>query len=223
VNRELDKVKVVRIIARLNIGGPAIQAITLTECLGQNEFTSYLISGKISEEEGDMLPYALKRNVHPVIFPELGREISSMNDVVAFLKLVQLLRKVKPHIVHTHTAKAGTLGRLAAWVARVPVTVHTFHGHVFSGYFGWGKTKVYILIERVLAFLSDRILVLSAHQRQELVDVYRIAPSHKFQIVPLGFNLEPFLSLSEATDRTPNVEKEPSPLTYRAYWSFSRN
>jgi len=212
VNRELDKVKVVRIIARLNIGGPAIQAITLTECLGQDEFTSYLISGKISEEEGDMLPYALERNVRPVIFPELGREISSMNDVVAFVKLVQFLRKVQPHIVHTHTAKAGTLGRLAAWVARVPIKVHTFHGHVFSGYFGWGKTKVYILIERVLALLSDRILVLSEHQRQELVDVYQIAPSHKFKIVPLGFDLEPFFSLSEATGKTPNVEKERFPL-----------
>lgn len=212
MNRELDKVKVVRIIARLNIGGPALQAITLTESLCQEEFTSYLISGKISEEEGDMLPYALERNVCPVIFPELGREISSMNDVVAFVKLVQFLRKVQPHIVHTHTAKAGTLGRLAAWVARVPIKVHTFHGHVFLGYFGWAKTKVYILIERVLAFLSDRILVLSEHQRQELVDVYRIAPSHKFQIVPLGFDLEPFFSLSEATDRTPNAEKERSPL-----------
>jgi glycosyltransferase involved in cell wall biosynthesis len=212
VNREFEKAKVVRIIARLNIGGPAIQAVMLTECLASEEFTSFLISGKIGEMEGDMLPDALERNIHPIIFPELGREISSFNDVVVFFKLVKFLRKVRPHIVHTHTAKAGTLGRLAAWVARVPVKVHTFHGHVFSGYFGWGKTKVYILIERVLALLSDRILVLSEHQRQELVDVYRIAPSHKFQIVPLGFNLEPFFSLSEATGGTPNVEKEPSPL-----------
>jgi len=203
VNRELDKVKVVRVIARLNIGGPAIQAITLTECLGQDEFTSYLISGKISEEEGDMMSYAWKRNVHPIIFQELGREISSMNDVVAFVKLVQFLRNVQPHIVHTHTAKAGTLGRLAAWFARVPIKIHTFHGHVFSGYFGWGKTKFYILIEQVLAFLSDRILVLSEHQRQELVDVYRIASNHKFQIVPLGFDLEPFFALSGAT---PNIQ-----------------
>jgi len=202
VNREFEKAKVVRIIARLNIGGPAIQAVMLTECLAPEEFTSFLISGQISEKEGDMLPYALERNVHPVIFPELGREISSVNDVVVFFKLVKFLRKVRLHIVHTHTAKAGTLGRLAAWVARVPIKVHTFHGHVFSGYFGWGKTKVYILIERVLAFLSDRILVLSEHQRQELVDVYRIAPSHKFQIVPLGFDLEPFFALSGATQNT---------------------
>lgn len=199
MSSEIDKVKVVRIIARLNIGGPAIQAILLTECLGSEGFTSYLIAGNISKNEGDMMPYAVARNVHPIMVPELGREISGMKDVVAFVKLVKFLRKVRPHVVHTHTAKAGTLGRVAAWVARVPIKVHTFHGHVFSGYFGWGKTKLFILIERVLAFLSDCILVLSDHQRQELVDVFRIAPNHKFQVVPLGFDLEPFLYLPGST------------------------
>ncbi len=212
MNRELGKIKVVRIIARLNIGGPAIQAIMLTECLASEEFASYLIAGKISEKEGDMIPYALERNVYPIIVPELGRDISGLNDVVAFIKLVKFLRKIQPHIVHTHTAKAGSLGRLAAFVARVPIKIHTFHGHVFSGYFGWGKTKVFILIERVLAILSDRILVLSGRQRQELVDVYRIAPSHKFQIVPLGFDLEPFFSLSGGTNRTQTVQDDLSLL-----------
>jgi len=212
VDREIAKAKVVRIIARLNIGGPAIHTIMLTECLAPEEFTSYLISGKISENEGDMLPYALEHHVYPVIFPELGQEISGMNDVVAFLKLVRFLRKVQPHIVHTHTAKAGTLGRLAAYVARVPIKIHTFHGHVFSGYFNWLKTKVFIQIERVLAFLSDRILVLSEHQRKELTDVYRIAPSHKFQIVPLGFELEPFLSLTHGTNNTQNDQDDLAPL-----------
>ncbi len=212
MKKELDKVNVVRIIARLNIGGPAIQAIMLTEYLAPEEFTSYLIAGKISENEGDMLPYALERNVHPVIFPELGRDISGMNDVVAFFKLVNFFRKTQPHIVHTHTAKAGTLGRLAAFVARVPIRIHTFHGHVFFGYFSRGKTKIFILIERVLAFLSDKIIVLSEHQRRELVEVYRIAPHHKFQIVPLGFELEPFLPLSCGTNNTQHVQDDLPPL-----------
>jgi len=100
VNREFEKAKVVRIIARLNIGGPAIQAVMLTECLAPEEFTSFLISGKISEMEGDMLPYALERNVHPIIFPELGREISSFNDVVVLFKLIKFLIKVQPHNVY---------------------------------------------------------------------------------------------------------------------------
>lgn len=212
MNTELDKVKVVRIIGRLNIGGPAIQAIILTECLEKDGFNSCLISGNIGENEGDMMPYALERNIYPIIFPNLGREISCVNDMVAFFKLVKFLKKAKPHIVHTHTAKAGTLGRLAAFVAGVPIKIHTFHGHVFSGYFHWSKNRVFILIERVLAFLSDRIIVLSEHQRRELNEVYRIAPNHKFQIVPLGFELEPFLSLPSEKTGTHNIEAELSPL-----------
>lgn len=195
MRKYFGKIKVVRIIARLNIGGPAIQAITLTENLSTKQFTSFLVTGKIGEKEGDMLPYAKERNVYPIIFPELGREISSIKDVVVFFKLLKFLRATRPHIVHTHTAKAGTLGRLAAFVARVPIKIHTFHGHVFAGYFSWGKSKVFIIIERILAMLSDRLLVLSKRQYEELVDVYRIAPSHKFQIVPLGFDLESFLAL----------------------------
>ena len=208
----IDKVKVVRIIARLNIGGPAIQAILLTEGLGLEGFTSYLIAGNISGNEGDMMPYALARNVHPIMVPELGREISGIKDVVAFVKLVKFLRKVRPHIVHTHTAKAGALGRMAAWVAKVPVKVHTFHGHVFSGYFGRVQTKFFILIERALAFLSDCIFVLSDHQRQELVDVFRIAPNHKFQVVSLGFDLEPFFYLSDNTKKFHQGTTDPPPV-----------
>ena len=108
MSSEIDKVKVVRIIARLNIGGPAIQAILLTECLGSEGFTSYLIAGNISKNEGDMMPYAVARNVHPIMVPELGREISGMKDVVAVVKLVKFLRKVRIQIVLFPHSKVGS-------------------------------------------------------------------------------------------------------------------
>lgn len=189
------KVRIVRIIARLNVGGPALQTILLTRGLDTNRFSSRLVTGSVSIGEGDMTPYALEQEVHPVILPELGREISVFKDLLVFWKLVKILKLLQPHIVHTHTAKAGTLGRLAAWVAEVPVKIHTFHGHVFEGYFQPAQARVFIWIERALALITDRLVVLSERQRKDLVETYRIAPRKKFQIVPLGFDLTSFVAL----------------------------
>lgn len=186
-------VKIVRILGRLNIGGPAIHAVLLTEGLNDRQFHSILVTGTVGKSEGDMAYFAQQHGVHPLIVPELGREISWLEDIVALWKLYKILVRERPDIVHTHTAKAGTLGRIAAVLARVPIRIHTFHGHVFDGYFGRLKTKLFILIERILAVVTTRILAISQEQLLDLSIRYGIAPREKFRVVPLGFDLSPFL------------------------------
>lgn len=189
-------IKVVRIIARLNVGGPAIHAIMLTRELENASFSSTLITGVVGKGEGDITPEAYGQGVQPVVIPELGREIVWKDDARAFWKLLVTIRAIKPDIVHTHTAKAGFLGRIAALLAGVPVKVHTFHGHVFHGYFGPIKTKLFLLLERWLARITDRLIVVSESQRQELIHRYRLAGAAKIQVIPLGFDLSPFEKLA---------------------------
>src|SRR5437867_3437250 len=143
-----ETIRVLRIIARLNVGGPAIHTVLLTAGLNDGRFRSLLVTGTPDEQEGDMSYYARQLGVEPTFVPELGRELSWRDDLVAFQRLVGLIRSFRPHIVHTHTAKAGAVGRLAALVAGVPIRVHTFHGHVFRGYFSPLKTRVFLVIER---------------------------------------------------------------------------
>jgi len=184
-------VRIVRILSRLNIGGPALHAILLTEALNDAEFQSILIAGSVGTLEGDMSYLANRHGVKPLIIPELGREISWWDDLIAFGKLLRILIQERPQIVHTHTAKAGTLGRIAATLARVPVTIHTFHGHIFHGYFSWPKTKIFILIERLLGALTSKIIAISQVQLDELSNRYQIAPRSKFVVVPIGLDLAP--------------------------------
>jgi len=191
----MKKFKVARVIARLNIGGPAIHVTLLTAKQDPARFKSWLIAGSIGQSEGDMGYYAQQHGVIPIVIPELGRSISPFADLSVLIKLWRTFRRLRPDIVHTHTAKAGTVGRLAARLARVPVVLHTFHGHVFHGYFNPAVSKVFQLIERVMARISDRIIVLSPKLRDELLR-YRIAPVDKIEIIPLGLDLEPLLSLT---------------------------
>ncbi|MDD5136744.1 MAG: glycosyltransferase, partial [Candidatus Omnitrophica bacterium] len=186
------KIKVVRIITRLNIGGPAIHTILLAEGLDKDIFETYFVAGKPDASEGDMSWLAKRKNVKVDYIPEMGREISS-RDLPALIKLVKLLMRIKPDIVHTHTAKAGTLGRLAAIIAGVPVKIHTFHGHVFDGYFNPVKTKVFLIIERFLAIFTDKVIVVSKSVRDEIVNGLRIVPDKKSIVIKLGFELERFL------------------------------
>src|SRR5258706_11547792 len=143
-------IKLLRIIARLNIGGPAVHVALLTAGINDAAFRSVLVAGQIGSQEGDMAYFAHERGVEPVIIPELGREISPLTDLITLWALIRLIRKERPHIVHTHTAKAGFLGRLAAWLCGVPVIIHTFHGHAFHGYFGAPTTQVFIWLERLM-------------------------------------------------------------------------
>jgi len=187
------RIRVMRVIARLNTGGPAIHAILLTAGLDPARFESTLVTGVEAAYEGNMLDLAARKGVQPLVIPQLGREISPLKDWRTLIKLYHLFRDRRPHIVHTHTAKAGTVGRMAARLAGVPVVVHTFHGHVFHDYFGPLQTRVFIGIERFLACLSERIVTVSEGQRRELA-AYGVASLDKIAVVPLGFELDALLN-----------------------------
>lgn len=199
-----QKTKVFRLIARLNTGGPARHVVWLTAGLPENEFKTVLVCGSVPPGEGDMSYFAAENGVEPFIIPEMSRELSP-KDVVSLWKIYRKLLREKPAIVHTHTAKAGTLGRAAGFLYRWltfktligkprPVRfVHTYHGHVFHSYYGAGKTYFFLTVERLLAWLAtDRILVLSEQQRREIHEDFGVGSKNQFRIVPLGIDLAPF-------------------------------
>jgi glycosyltransferase involved in cell wall biosynthesis len=188
--------RVLRILNRLIIGGPAKNAIYLTKYM-QPEFETMLVTGghDVNEEGANFL--ATENGVEPYCIPEMQRNISFNNDWIAFQKLKKIIKEFKPDIVHTHAAKSGALGRMAAKQCRVPVIVHTFHGHVFHSYFDSLKTKAFITAERQLAKFSDAIVAISNIQEKELVDDFKIAPKSKFRVIPLGLDLDIFLTDQE--------------------------
>ncbi len=192
-------IRILRIIARLNIGGPAIQAITLSGELNDGEYQTLLVCGKISPDEGDMAYLAKEKGVRPHIVSTMGREISFINDFKTFFRLRKIIKHFKPHLIHTHTAKAGLLGRLAALSINMSVSrmnkirlVHTFHGHIFYGYFNRFKTLTFILFERFLARFTDRTIVVSQLQKIDICRKYGIAGEGRVRIISLGFDLSGF-------------------------------
>lgn len=144
--------------------------------------------------------YANAHSVTPHFIPELKRELNLLNDLRAFIKIYELIKKENPDIIHTHTAKAGALGRLAAAIHnllrpnRKIRIVHTFHGHILEGYFGRIKTRIFILIERLLAIFSDRIITLSGSVKREILS-FGIGDENKVEVIPLGFELDNFLRI----------------------------
>ncbi len=187
-----ERIRVLRIIARLNIGGPAIHATLLHERLDRQRFQSTLVTGTEEAGEGNYLELH-GRTADVEIIPDLGREIRPLSDLQTLWRLVRLMRRLRPHVVHTHTAKAGAVGRAAAVLAGVPVVVHTFHGHVLRGYFSPAKTAVYRAIERGLASRTDRLLAVTTRVRDELVAL-GVGEAARYRAVPLGFDLAPLLS-----------------------------
>ena len=185
--------KIIRVIARLNIGGPAIHAVLLSSEFNKRGYDDILVCGKVSDFEGDMMYFARDNGVAPIIIPELSREIAPLKDLKAFLALFSIMRRERPDIVHTHTAKAGTLGRLAALCAGVPIRVHTFHGHIFDGYFNPFKARAFLYVERFLASFTDRIITVSERVRCEIVNKLKVVKGSKCVVIPLGFELEKFL------------------------------
>lgn len=186
-------VRIVRVVARLNVGGPAIHVVLLNAGLDPARFESMLVSGSENPGEGTMLAYALSKGVQPEIVPEMVAEASlRARDATALVKLYRLIRRARPHIVHTHTAKAGVLGRLAARLAGVPVVVHTYHGHVLHGYYGPLVNWLLRRMERLLAHLTDCIVAVSDQVKHDLV-AYGVAPPEKIAVIPLGLELRPFM------------------------------
>jgi glycosyltransferase involved in cell wall biosynthesis len=214
----------------LNIGGPAIHTILLSSQLKSLGYQTLLVAGQVGPEEGDMNYLAKAEGVEPVIIPRLGRRLLPLSDLMAFLRILRLLFSWRPQVVHTHTAKAGAVGRAAAavyngvqsfkfkvqsWIHRFSrgrfdniqdsiinercKVVHTFHGHVLEGYFSNFKSKLFRLIERILAKFSDVIVVVSEAQRKELFGKYGIGKGEQYRVIPLGLNLDRFTRATRGT------------------------
>lgn len=183
--------RVLRILNRLIIGGPAINATYLTKYMAP-EFETMLVIGGKDDHEQDADHLSLDLGIDPVVVSEMKRDISPLNDGLAYQKIKKLIEKFRPDIVHTHAAKSGVIGRLAADACKVPVIVHTFHGHIFHSYFSKFKTNTFIQIERYLARRSTGIIAISQSQKNDLANIYNICPENKIQIVPLGLDLDKF-------------------------------
>ena len=194
--------KVLRIIARLNVGGPARHVVWLTAGMNQYGYETLLVSGVVPPGEDDMSYLAAEAGVKPKVVSEMSREIS-VKDAVTVWKLFCLMLRERPNLVHTHTAKAGTVGRVAGWMYRwlTPATligrprpccfVHTYHGHVFHSYYGRTKTRLFLTIERMLARLvTDRIVSITEQQRREINEAFRVGRAKQFVVIPLGIDLD---------------------------------
>ena len=194
------KVKVLRIVSRLNIGGPSIHCSILMNGFNNERYESKLISGSISKHEGDMSYIIDERNELFIRIPELQREIDLRKDFLAFIRIIRLIFKEKPDIVHTHQAKAGTVSRIAVWIynavnRKSTKTVHTFHGHVLEGYFSSWKSKIFIQIEKALARITDAIIAISQTQKWELTEKYQLTNTDKVHVINLGFDLSRFINV----------------------------
>jgi glycosyltransferase involved in cell wall biosynthesis len=182
-------VRVLRVFSRLNIGGPSLHVILLSAGLRRFGYETRLVVGRESPREGNMLALAAEKSVTCEGMAGLGREIAPFQDLRALVGLFRLMRAWRPDIVHTHTAKAGLLGRLAARAARVPLVVHTYHGHVLRGYFSPGKTALYRWLETRLAPLADALVTVSESLGKDLVSL-GVAGAGKVRVIPLGVELE---------------------------------
>jgi glycosyltransferase involved in cell wall biosynthesis len=196
---------VVRIITRLNIGGPSIQATRLTSELTRHGYSTTLIHGALGPGEGDM-SYLIDPAARAIYLPALRRPLAPAADLRAWWRLYRELKRARPVIVHTHMAKAGTLGRLAAAAYNLtrgsaPRTrvVHTYHGHVLEGYFSPLMTRVFINLERLLSRVTDRIVAISPAIERELRDQFRIGREPQYRVVPLGFDLSAFAAIDDRT------------------------
>ncbi|MBC7413077.1 MAG: glycosyltransferase [Bacteroidia bacterium] len=183
--------RILRIINRLNLGGPTFNVTYLTHYLAP-EHETMLVSGVIDDDEASSEFILAPFRITPVYIPEMKRELSPKNDYAAYKKLVQIINQFKPDIVHTHAAKAGALGRLAAAHCGVKVIVHTFHGHVFHSYFSPLKTQFFLQTEKYLARKSTAIIAISDLQKKELTETYNVCDESKITVVPLGFDLNRF-------------------------------
>jgi glycosyltransferase involved in cell wall biosynthesis len=203
---------VLQIITRLNIGGTAQHVVSLTEGFRSPPFRSHLIVGRPNLSEGDMMPHLDMARVRCTVVPSLGRELHPISDVRAWLAIFRIIRRERPAIVHTHTAKAVAIGRTAALVHNFLLCfeeagtrrrcrlVHTFHGHVLQGYFVGRKTRVYRWIERTLARITDRIIVVSQAVGDDLL-LLGVGTPQSVRVVKLGIPLERLLSLPPLTEQ----------------------
>jgi glycosyltransferase involved in cell wall biosynthesis len=197
-----ERPKVVRVITRLNIGGPAIHTLLLTREMAALAYRTVLVAGSCEQEDGDMR--YLVQATDPVRWvPELSRSVHPWRNLKALWRLWRLLRRERPAIVHTHTAMAGCLGRLAAVLSGAPIIIHTFHGNCLNEYFSHIRAGVFRRVEQLLARFTDALCVVSPQQATELSAQFHIAPAHKFHVVPLGLELDEYFALRPPAENGP--------------------
>ena len=203
----MPDVKILRVIARLNMGGPALHVAYLTHGLRERGYATTLVAGEVTRGEDSMEFVAGELGVEVQRLAELRRDISPLRDIRAMLNLARLIRRERPTILHTHTAKAGAVGRIATLLAgdaRPPIVVHTFHGHVLRGYFGPVRTLAFRLLERWLARLTTALVAVSPEVRDDLVRL-GVAPREKFTVVRLGIELEERVAEANGRSETRRV------------------
>ncbi len=213
-------IRVLRLIARLNVGGPALHVSYLSNELDRIGYQTMLVAGRVGPGEGSMEYVPEELGIHPVYIPELQREISPVIDVAAIRRVRDLVREFRPHIVHTHTAKAGAVGRAAAALAgtaRPPVIVHTFHGHVLRGYFSPLRAAGFLRVERRLASLSDALIAVSPEVRDDLVRL-GVAPADRITVVRLGLDLDRRVSVGPTARDEVRAELGITPDAFVVGW-----
>lgn len=183
-----ERIRIMRIIARMNVGGPAVQVSGLMRGFDSNRFDQRLITGFCNDDESDYLE-TVATDVPATRIPGFGRSISPKADLLAFLAIVKEIRSFKPEVIHTHTAKAGVIGRLASVVSgHKSIRVHTYHGHLLHGYFSASKTKLVILIEKFLALFTHRLLAVGSSVMDDLLAA-GIGRANKFSVMSPGLNI----------------------------------
>lgn len=192
-------IRVMRIIARMNVGGPAVQVSGLMRGLQTSEFEHRLYTGFCAEDEADYLD-TVALDISAVRIDGFGRRVSLGRDIKAFFSLVTEIREFKPHVIHTHTAKAGFLGRIASLVSFHPsIRVHTFHGHLLNGYFGSFKRFLVVLAEKILAMFSHQLLAVGNKVRQDLLAA-GVGKIDKFSLMPPGLQIGDLPNKADSRD-----------------------
>lgn len=198
------KIKVVHIITRMDKGGSAENTLLTVQGLNKSEYDVTLIKGLSfesmmssleSKAVEDSIAAARKNGVGVVTIPDLVREIKPLSDFKSFYKLTRILQRKCPHIVHTHTSKTGILGRWAAWIAGIPIVIHTPHGHVFWGYFGKWQTRLFILMEKLTALITDKMVMLTEREKQDHLTLH-IAALKKLEVIHSGIEVNRFVLMT---------------------------
>jgi glycosyltransferase involved in cell wall biosynthesis len=191
------RIKVMRIIARMNVGGPAVQVSGLMRGLSTTDFDHRLYTGFCAEDEADYIKEQAP-DVRATQLDGLGRKVNPRADFLILFKLIKEIRSFKPHVIHTHTAKAGVIGRLASIFSfHSSIRVHTFHGHLLSGYFSTFMTSVVVLIEKILALKTNILVSVGEKVRDELL-AKKIGNFSKYRIFPPGLVLKPLVARNDA-------------------------
>ncbi len=188
--------KVLQIINRYNLGGHVYSPAYLTKYL-QGEFSTKIIGGPPRSDERDAFFVFEKLGITPVVLPEMSPKLTLTSEIKAFYAIKKVLKEYAPDIVHTHVARAGIIGRYTARKSKVPIVLHTFHGHHFYGYTNKFFIKIYRQLEKYLSSISDAVIVLNNRQKRDLVEVFGVIPEEKCYVIPNGFDVKKFLQIPE--------------------------